>query len=133
MEFAFKLPDGWTYRERPDHDDFEFWMEEDPEHRFCLTKTALALYGDNVPQLAKIINMQMEMLEASKAARSMGAHMVEAGTGHEPPGTKRCTTPAYCHWAVGHLNRPYTCYCGMLVDYESKEARVNKQRRLKDY
>lgn len=70
MDFEFRLPPEWTSRLAPDGQSYEFWLLDDPTHRFALTKLALQVYGDDPVQLVKIINIQMEMLEASKAART---------------------------------------------------------------
>lgn len=70
MDFEFKLPDGWMSRLHPNGDCYEFWHEDDPTHTFRLTKMALEIYGDDPVSLARIITMQMQMLETSKMART---------------------------------------------------------------
>lgn len=75
MDFEFKLPPGWTSRLCSNGESYEFWMVNDPTHTFKLTKLALEVYGDDPVWLSRIITMQMEMLENSKNARSIGSSL----------------------------------------------------------
>lgn len=79
-EFKFVLPNGWSYRQRPDIDAYQFYMTEDPSVFFDVTGPSLARMNDDLPGFIRGIRAQMSSAQLRKLAKESKPSVTERGS-----------------------------------------------------